>query len=265
MFRRITISLLFILVSSSFVQPQTTSQVIADDAKQLWHNTGAFFGAPLRFNSADCIAAGAVIGGTVLLFLLDDEVRPLAFRNQSAVGGDLAYIGREYGRAVYGLSFAGGLYIGGLVFHENDVRETGLMLIESMAFANVLTQVLKVTTGRSRPYVGEGQYRFRGWQFRHETTALPSGHATVAFSVSSVLAARLKNTYASIGLYSLAALTAFSRIYDDEHWLSDVFLGAAIGTTAGLAVIRLHERATDDGNSFSLSFILGGLRAQLTF
>jgi hypothetical protein len=68
------------------------------------------------------------------------------------------------------------------------------------------------------------------------------GHSAVAFAVSSILAGRIKNTYASIGLYSLAALTARSRVYHDEDWLSDTFLGGAIGTVVGISVVELHEQ-----------------------
>ena len=68
------------------------------------------------------------------------------------------------------------------------------------------------------------------------------GHSAVAFAVSSVLAGRIKNTYASIGLYSLAALTACSRVYQDEDCLSDTFLGGAIGTVVGISAVELHEQ-----------------------
>ncbi len=62
---------------------------------------------------------------------------------------------------------------------------------------------------------------------------MPSGHSTVAFAVSSVLANRINNTFASIGLYTLAGITALSRVYHDEHWASDVLLGSAVGYFIG--------------------------------
>jgi membrane-associated phospholipid phosphatase len=34
-----------------------------------------------------------------------------------------------------------------------------------------------------------------------------------------------------LAAYSLATLTGISRIYDNKHWASDVFLGAALGYT----------------------------------
>ena len=74
---------------------------------------------------------------------------------------------------------------------------------------------------------------------------MPSGHATVAFAVSSVLAERIDNLYASIGLYSIASVTAISRLYHNRHWLSDVAVAATIGTATGLFVVRQDIRDPD--------------------
>ncbi|MGD0267199.1 MAG: phosphatase PAP2 family protein, partial [Candidatus Methylomirabilota bacterium] len=45
----------------------------------------------------------------------------------------------------------------------------------------------------------------------------------------------------SILAYGLAGVAGLTRIYDDKHWASDVFLGAALGTLIGKAVAKLNE------------------------
>jgi len=71
--------------------------------------------------------------------------------------------------------------------------------------------------------------------------SFPSGHTIAAFTTSSVLAATIKNTYASIALYSLAGLTAYQRIYSNNHWFSDTVLAAIIGTVVGNALVRIND------------------------
>ena len=50
--------------------------------------------------------------------------------------------------------------------------------------------------------------------------------------------------YVAPVMYGGAALVGMSRIYNDQHWASDVVMGAAVGTFAGLKVVRFnHTRA----------------------
>lgn len=235
-------------------------EIMGSDVQGVLHDAGAIFGAPLHFNTTQWLLTGSVVAGTALFFLADKPVRSLAMRNHSTFGDALFGVGREYGREVYGLSLSAGLYAGGLMFRSEGVRETGLMVFESIAMAGIITSVVKSALGRSRPYVDEGPFRYRGFQFKTATTSLPSGHTTVAFATSSVLAGRIKNTYASIGLYTFAAVTALSRVYHDAHWISDNILAAAIGTCVGTALVRLHD---EENSSPFIRVVPGGLGIRL--
>ncbi|MCX6165921.1 MAG: phosphatase PAP2 family protein, partial [Ignavibacteriae bacterium] len=116
---------------------------------------------------------------------------------------------------------------------DEYVRETGRMIFEAVLFSGIITDVTKVIAGRSRPYTERGPYFYKMFTFDEGSLSFPSGHSTVAFAVSSVLANRLHNVYASIGLYTLSTVTALSRIYSDKHWASDVVLASAIGYFVG--------------------------------
>jgi membrane-associated phospholipid phosphatase len=238
---------------------------IGSDASMVWHDAGTVITMPLHFTASQWMTTGAVCGGTILLFTVDQDARAFSQRNISTIGDNLADIGTQYGRAGYGIALAGGLYAGGLLFHASEVRLTGVMLLESIGFAGVTTTVLKSAFGRSRPYMEEGRFKFRGFQTADDYLSFPSGHATVAFSVSSILAARINRPMATVGLYTIAAVTSFSRVYNDEHWLSDVFLGAAIGTASGLTVASLHNDEAGGGTSFRLVPTIEGLRAEVRF
>ena len=86
---------------------------------------------------------------------------------------------------------------------------------------------------------------------------------TCSFVVLIVLAAcALKTADAHRG--SIASLTALSRVYHDDHWISDSFLGSAIGAGVGLAVVRLHA---NNRNGYTLRLVpsAGGITAALVF
>lgn len=57
-----------------------------------------------------------------------------------------------------------------------------------------------------------------------------------AFAVATSLADDINNTPVRILLYTAATGTAFSRVYDNRHWVSDVAMGAVLGITTSKLV-----------------------------
>jgi membrane-associated phospholipid phosphatase len=64
-----------------------------------------------------------------------------------------------------------------------------------------------------------------------------------------VLAGRIDNAWAKIGLYGIATLTALERVHDNQHWGSDVIAGAGFGLLGGFYVLgkeRERENAVSE-------------------
>lgn len=68
------------------------------------------------------------------------------------------------------------------------------------------------------------------------TPSFPSGHATTSFACALVLAAALPRF--RWPLVALAALIAFSRVYNGVHYPLDALGGAAVGATIALFLVR---------------------------
>jgi len=179
-----------------------------------------------------------------LLFLSDETIQKTVDKNQTQTMSDIVEYGKYYGDWLLPLGFSAGLYLSGLAIENREVKETGSILIESLLASGITVTLLKVILGRSRPYNNEGQYSFHYFEFKNIFNSLPSGHAAVAFTTSTVLAERINNIYASLGLYGLATLTAYQRIYSGNHWFSDTFLGAIIGIVIGKYFVNLYGSNT---------------------
>ncbi|HYM20164.1 MAG TPA: phosphatase PAP2 family protein [Candidatus Kapabacteria bacterium] len=215
---------------------------IGDDISLVWSDVGPFFIRPLQFDGTDWRNAAIVVGGTAALMPLDSSGRHAARTSSQASGFQNVMNASTHYGDIYGIAAASGItYLGGLIFQCDDLRTTGRELIETLALAGATTTVLKYIAGRSRPYADRGAFSFQPFAFSDDYHSLPSGHATVAFCISSVLAERISNPIATVLLYGAAASTAFSRMYHDQHWLSDTFFGAAIATTTGLWVTKRDE------------------------
>jgi undecaprenyl-diphosphatase len=69
---------------------------------------------------------------------------------------------------------------------------------------------------------------------------MPSGHATAAFAMATVLADR--HPKQKWLFYTLAASVAFARIQKERHFLSDVFVGGAIGMYGARRVLANEDQ-----------------------
>lgn len=122
-----------------------------------------------------------------------------------------------------------------------------LLVLEAAGIAVDLNQVAKFAVGRQRPFVRYGDPdRARdpddNLSFYSSHTGLAFSLAASAGTVSSLRGYRCAPWVWAVGM-SLAALTAYLRVASDEHYLTDVVAGAAVGTAVGIAVPRLlHGR-----------------------
>lgn len=101
-------------------------------------------------------------------------------------------------------------------------RKTGLTCAISMIFVFVATFAIKYAVARTRPYDACTEIiplidKLRDYSF-------PSGHTSVCFSVSLILA-RKENRKIWIPAIILSVLVAFSRLYLGVHYPSDVLGG----------------------------------------
>jgi membrane-associated phospholipid phosphatase len=231
------------------------------------HDLAAFGTDALLLVRSPDARTWAIAGGTFatigIATTIDDDVRAIALRNQGSDGDRIAEAGNFYGTWIPALGVSGGLYITGLAFDWPRVRVAGRHVAQAVAYAGLVTTVAKFAIGRERPLFDEGQYVFAPFTFDDRYFSLPSGHSTLAFAVSSSLAADIDEPAATVALYGLATITALSRIYSDRHWTSDVLLGAAVGVACGYGVGNLD--GGDGRTSMTIMPYPNGLAVLVTF
>ena len=132
---------------------------------------------------------------------------------------------------------AAGLYLIGRSTHNARAAETGKLSIEALIDAGLLIAVLKPALGRSRPNTGSGDGRFFSGG-----RAFPSGHATAAWAIATVIASSYKDhPLIKYGAFALAAAISMSRFSGRNHFLGDVFAGSAIGFGIGRYVYTTYH------------------------
>lgn len=198
--------------------------------------------SPARMESSDLYTLGGVIGGGLLLYSLDSDIRRLAGRNRTKTLDDISKQVQNLGNGGYDIAIAGAGWLAGKAFSDEKLSRTSLLAAESFLAANGAGTVAKYVVGRSRPYTGDGKDSFHPFSFKSSRTSFPSGHTTSAFSVASVYAYNYDSFAVGAIAYGLAGAVALQRIYADKHWASDVFIGSVLGTVTGRMVAARDAR-----------------------
>ncbi len=168
---------------------QDVAQVFGDDVLLGLKSVGRYVTAPLRFSGTDWLVTASVLGGTAALMPGDEPLNQMMLRNQTPVANGVAEAGRVYGEGWTGVGLSVGVYALGMAVQNDDVRVTGRLLAEALVCAGLTTTLLKSAFGRARPYNEVGAFVFQPPQLTNDAfLSLPSGHTTVAFALSSVLA-----------------------------------------------------------------------------
>ena len=196
---------------------------------------------PFSFTTTDWMKTGVLVLATGLAFSLDPKIKEEVYYQHTPALDNATGFGEKYGSISYAGILSGGIYLTGKIIGNKSLATTGRMLTESVLYSGLAVSLLKYTVGRSRPYTNEGPITMFSYSFQEANVSFPSGHTATAFAISTVLANRINNPIATVALYGLAGFTGYQRIYDNKHWFSDVFVGAAIGYFIGSSIVNSEE------------------------
>lgn len=123
----------------------------------------------------------------------------------------------------------------------------GRFVIGTITYA-VITQGLKRTLDLNRPNGAEHSF--------------PSGHSATAFFGAHMLAKECgaEKPWIVYAGYGLATTTGMLRMANNQHWLSDVLVGAGIGISAAELSYYLYPKLVDTWNkkhAFQVNPIIG--------
>jgi membrane-associated phospholipid phosphatase len=124
---------------------------------------------------------------------------------------------------------------------------TSAVALQALVVVAVYSEALKFAFWSNRPYEDDSGHYF--WDFKQPSESMPSGHTFSAFAVAEVYGAE----YGRWWTYPLAGLVGYSRVYNQDHWPSDVVAGAVLGIAAGVQA----RHAAQAGGVPALRFSVG--------
>jgi membrane-associated phospholipid phosphatase len=172
----------------------------------------------------------AIAAGTIGVVSAFDHGADGWVQDHRSPGSDrVARVFKYGGEPVVVFGIGGGILAAGVISGGPALERRGGRVLASIIAAGFTTGALKEITGRFRPDNTTDPFVFHPFT-NHD--AFPSGHATLAFALATSLSAEIHRPWATTLLYAGATGTAWSRLNDHKHWLSDVLAGATVGITA---------------------------------
>ena len=162
---------------------------------------------------------------TTFFLITEDTISDPATKNASdrTPLGDASKLGDLYGsvypNAIYFLGMAGH----GLFTRDRHSYRRAKHMFKSTLYAGLVATALKYSVREPRP------------DNVKEKNSFPSDHTTTAFTFATVVAVE-HEWYWGLAAYSMAAVTAYSRMNDGRHFLHDVVAGMTLGISYGLGI-----------------------------
>jgi membrane-associated phospholipid phosphatase len=231
--------------TNSALGEKSASAQITFDAKQLAknfaHDQVQIFESPVRVAHKPSnlvylvpfVIAGALIPA-------DRHIEPNPSTSVQNAAQDISNVG-----LIGTAATVGGLYLYGVAKHDDHAHEAGKLGTQSFVDTFLVYELANVVAGRARPDEGNGHGDF----FVNHSfgSSFPSGHASLTWSMSTVLADEYPSTKSRLFWYAVGSTVAASRVVGRRHFTSDVVVGSAIGYLIGRYVFHAHGRHLSKG------------------
>ncbi len=201
--------------------------------------------APVRWKARQWVSFLCIAGAGTALSTQDKTIHDFFQRNRTTASDNIARYGLEpWGSGMYSMASMAALYLQGAITKNQRSKKASLMGVKTFFVTGLAANITKEIFGRHRPFQAEEEaahsgkplnpYIFSGPLKNIHYNSFPSGHTTSAFAVATIIAEEYKEKpLIPVIAYTLAGLTGLSRINDNKHWASDVFIAAAFGYSMG--------------------------------
>jgi len=186
--------------------------------------------SPARLTPKGTAITGLTLLGTLFLLTEDEEyLSDIADTKDDNLDDTFERL-RVLGRNVP--STVAGLYLLGYFFDSKTLKSNSLESLEAVAITALIAASSGYVIGHKGPDDSVSSDKFEPF---NKYRSMPDMDSSLIFSVASVFAYE-KHFLEAMLYYGIATGTAYSRLYYQDAWPSDVLLGSVLGTVIGRTV-----------------------------
>jgi membrane-associated phospholipid phosphatase len=173
--------------------------------------------------------------------VLDPEAREWALRGHTRSLDRFAKSVNQIGTTQRLVPAMAITYIGALVAHRESLATGTLNTAAAYFAADLVESALKPIVGRERPHVEGNSHRFHPFTANGDWHSFPSAHVAHIASIAAAVSAQTHSTPISALGDVLVSLVGLDRVYEDQHWTSDVTATFVLSSIVSEATVRWLE------------------------
>lgn len=194
----------------------------------LAQNSDKSYFIPLELSDNELLLLAASTSLGIIAFHNDQEIMDTIQKNKTKVTESISSVGNFLGSTAV-VPLSAGSYFLSVYYKNNQLKKVALFTVGASMAQSLVTLAVKKVAGRARPNNNEGPNSF--FNKHGDDQSFYSGHTSEAFTLATVISEIYKKDYPIVPwvAYGLASVTAYARVHDQQHWASDVIIGAVAG------------------------------------
>ena len=202
--------------------------------------------SPFHWNKNKIITTSVFVATSAICYSQDKDIENFFQKNKTKTFDNISKHGLEpFGSGLYSLPIVGLFYVYGVAFKNDKSKETALLCSKALILTSLAGNAIKYSFHRHRPYEDSppNSMLFDGPSFKRKNISFVSGHTLCITSIATIIASEYKHKkIIPILAYTIAGLSAISRVYDNKHWSSDVVVGAAVSFGISKLIFNFNKQ-----------------------
>jgi hypothetical protein len=234
----------FQLIVAVVLSLSVSQHALAFDFESLVEDQKEYALAPTNWHSTQWALFGTSVMAVGATMQWDDTIRNEISSRPELRSSKLAHVGNAWGE-FGGVGLTLGMYGAGFLYQNKQWMTTADNMTKAAIISGLTTRMIKISAGRLRPDQADTS---SSWGYGG--SSFSSGHTTQAFALSVAFAESVPNPslLRRLTAYSLATSTAYARMHDSRHWLSDTVAGAIIGSATAYFIVNKSKKRKARGN-----------------
>jgi membrane-associated phospholipid phosphatase len=132
-------------------------------------------------------------------------------------------------------------YAGSLLAHRAAAESAAVKIAVAYAAADLVESALKPIVGRQRPYVTGNSHHFHSFSTVGDWHSFPSAHVAHITAIAEAVSMQTNSRSLAAVFDGLVGLVGWDRVYEDQHWASDVTATIALSAVVSRATVNWIE------------------------